>query len=159
MKFKDLKSGDAIYSFNPETVNYEKLNVSNVSTPRIDAKVIDGMVVDITLDNQKMLVFKAEEVSGNRGNTFYTTNMNLLLDKIKSISNSIQERLDEVDKLKLNKKSCDKLLAELDPDIKERQKSEKRLTDLENKLSGLNDDISYIKNSLKKLIEDSNKVF
>lgn len=154
MKFKDLKGGDIIHSFDTDNITYSKLTVSNVSAPRIDAKVIDGTVVDVDLDNQKTLVFKSEEISGTRANVFYTTNFNLLLDKIKSISNSIQDKLNEIERLKNTKKLCDKLLADLDPDIKERQKSERRLSDVEYRLSNLTTDITEIKEYLKKIYDN-----
>jgi len=157
MKFKDLKSNDNIFSFDMSNIKYSKYRVINTSQPRIDIKVPDGTVVDVTIDNNTIIVFKSEDVLGERDGIFYTTDFNLLLDKIRAVSNSIQSKLDEIDKLKSNKEECNKLLSELDPEIKERQKSEKRLTDVENKMSDLSSDLSDIKKYLKKLLDEKNR--
>lgn len=158
MKFKDLKSNDYIYSLDLSSITYNKYRVLNTSQPRIDLKVTDSTVVDVTIDNNIVLVFKSEDVIGERNDVFYTTDFNLLLDKIKSISNSIQMKLNEVDKLKSNKELCDKLLSDLDPEIKERQKSEKRLTEVEDKVNGMSSDLSDIKKYLKKLLDDKKSI-
>jgi vacuolar-type H+-ATPase subunit I/STV1 len=132
---------------------YNKYSVISVSKPRVDLNVPDT-VVDVSVTNMNnVLVFKSEYSVGERENVFYTTDFNLLLDKIKSISNSIQVKLDEVDRLKNEKELCDKLLVDLDPELKERQRNEKRLSDVENKIDSFGTDLAEIKKYLKKILD------
>jgi len=151
MKFKDLKANDYLYSFNSDTVSFDKLLISDVSQPRVDTMVVGGYVVDVTT-SKGIMVFKAEDTSGMTGNTYYSPEFNEVLNQIKALNSSLQIQLDTLDKVKSDKKSCEKLLADLDPDIKERQRVDGRLNKVEQKVTEISSDISEIKESLKKLL-------
>lgn len=151
MKFKDLKANDYLYSFNSETVSFEKLLITEVSQPRVDPLVVGGFVVDITT-SRGIMVFKAEESSGMTNSIYYSPEFSEVLNQIKALNSSLQVQLDTLDKVKSDKKLCEKLLADLDPDIKERQRVDGRLNKVEQKVTEISSDISEIKESLMKLL-------
>lgn len=142
MAFKDLKIGGTLYILNKDSLELQKVKVTNITVPHIENKVnsLTQMVVDITVDsNGKPVTYV---VPDNLSITFcgqemLTYDKPLLIEEIKATKALNEQTVSMYNKATENISKCDVLISDLDDAYREKKANEERLDRLEKMIEGL----------------------
>ena len=158
MLFKDLKSNYPVYILDKNNLKLTTGKVVSVSFPHMDVSskpytTQNNMVVDVTIESEgKSATYAIPE---NLEIT-YANNLVLATDKknlsseIEAMQNSAIQILSSVPHQEEIVEKSKKLLSELSPEFKEKQETERRLTELENNLSDIKTLLTSLNDKFKK---------
>ena len=145
MTFKDIKENNVVYILDKNNLQVIKAKVKNSPIPKIDMNKPNlglsnsSLVVDLDLEiNGKVTQYtipESLEVTYTSTGLVLATESSKLISEVEAMS---KEAMDTLAKEAYFKKVLEKsssLLAELNPQLKERQETDRRLNLLEDKLS------------------------
>lgn len=145
MTFKDIKENNVVYILDKNNLQVIKAKVKNSPIPKIDMNKPNlglsnsSLVVDLDLEiNGKVTQYtipESLEVTYTSTGLVLATESSKLIPEVEAMA---KEAKDTIAKEAYFKKVLDKsstLLAELNPQLKERQETDRRLNLLEDKLS------------------------
>lgn len=160
MTFKELKQGQILYVFNRTNANISRCEILSVSQPHMLNNMnyqygqSPEMVVDIDVsDNGNRVIYQFNESSeiGFTADIAVSPNKQKIIDEINSLEAQCEKTLKEAETCHDKIDKCHKIKAELDPAVKEKQKTEERFTKLETSVSDMKGSMDEIKNMLKEL--------
>lgn len=154
MTFKDLKSGYAVYLFDRSSLRYEQAKVMSVGMPRADQfRDIMKMVVDITIQTndgkQNTYSVADTEQSAYAGTLMLATSKDCIINEVKSVNAQAEETLAKIDETRAIAEGCKKLLEELDTAYKEKQATEKRFRQIEERFGTMGEKMDKILNLME----------
>lgn len=143
MLFKDVKIGQSVYVLSRTGLTLDEVKVTQVSLPHADITSgnYNKMFVDVT--TQGADGSKCQYTVGDGVDVAYASDKILsvtrqgLLSDVESIRMQAQQSIDSIDHYRQIVVNADKLLAELNPEVKEKQETEKRFSNIESSLSDL----------------------
>lgn len=150
MLFKDIKQGNQLYIFDRINTEIKVGNISSISFPHLSAQPNMGMVVDIdVLVGNDTYKYQMKDTSETAyvGTTVISPNIENILNEIRMTRQQSEEVINSVGKHEAIKEKCTKLLAEYDPQYKERQQNEQRLLNIENSISELKELVLNMNNN------------
>lgn len=148
MTFKELKAGHVVHVLHKDKVRYGQGKVVSVSQPRYQAQngglmgynQTSPQVVDVTIEEggeQKTYTIpETLEVTYASGIVIATSRENILTE-VDSIMARAEEQIANIDKNREIVARCEKVKSEIDPAIREKQKTEERFNALESKIGSL----------------------
>lgn len=159
--FKDLKQNYQVFMLNTQDMTFNQGKVVSVSFPHFDmnnhsmvgiGSNSTNMVVDITLefDGKTSTYVIPENISITRtgnGNLILATEKEGIVREIEALKSSSEQVLASVDYHKGVVEKADKLLAEFNPILKERQATEQRFKQIEN-------NVGEMKQMLERFLND-----
>ena len=157
MKFKDLKNGYTLFFYDKEEGKVSECRmVGDASIPHAETSMSwANMVVDLPVSlggKTVSIVAPADsEVAYPNGNVL-TLNREILLREIHSNMKMSEDALGKVDWHKANVERCKAALAELDPNVKEKQENEQRFSAIESKIAGFGEQMSKMCAMMEKLV-------
>lgn len=154
MEFKDLKIGFSVYILEKTDKVYKEGKVVAVSMPHFIqpnglASTSMNRVVDITVETDcgsKVYVVDENDKIAYYQNSVISCDKHGLVLELKAIKGSAEDELSKVDKYKADIVRCDELISELDDTEREKQITEKRLSQLE-------DGVGEIKGSMNEILK------
>lgn len=130
MLFKDLKAGDILYLFDSNSKELAVEKVVNISTPRIDSNINNGMVVDISLQNRIYTIKSTSDVCYN-GSLVISPNKEIILKEVETCKSNDLALLARKDTLEEGIVKLDGIIDQLSPERKEKKEQEERLNRIE----------------------------
>lgn len=143
MQFKDLKQNYPVYILDKQKVSFIPGKVISVSFPHIDnsnTMSIGKMVVDVVIEaGGKSATYSIpESMSVAYANDIViSTDRDGIFREVEAMKNNAEQALKSVEHHREVLAKSEGLLAELNPALKEKQKNEQRLTNLENSIEDL----------------------
>lgn len=138
MLFKDLKAGDILYLFDSNSKDLAVEKVVNISTPRIDSNINNGMVVDISLQNRIYTIKSTSDVCYN-GSLVISPNKEIVLKEVETCKSNDLALLARKDTLEEGIVKLDGIIDQLSPERKEKKEQEERLNRIEESVGALKD--------------------
>lgn len=138
MLFKDLKAGDILYLFDSNSKELAVEKVVNISTPRIDSNINNGMVVDISLQNRIYTIKSTSDVCYN-GSLVISPNKEIVLKEVETCKSNDLALLARKDTLEEGIVKLDGIIDQLSPERKEKKEQEERLNRIEESVGALKD--------------------
>lgn len=145
MTFKDIKENNVVYILDKNNLQVIKAKVKNSPIPKIDMNKPNlglsnsSLVVDLDLEiNGKVTQYtipESLEVTYTSTGLVLATESSKLIPEVESMAKEAKETLAKGDYFKKVLEKSSNLLAELNPQLKERQETDRRLNLLEDKLS------------------------
>lgn len=159
--FKDVKPNYPIYILDRKNVEYKEGKVKEVNLPHLDNSnpmVIGKMVVDVVIESEGNTgSYTIQDnvciASAFNGDIILSTEKEGLLPELESIKSSKEQYLEGVQKAEEDLEKSKKLLAELNPLLKEKQENEKRFTNIENSISEMSQMLKTQQDMMAKFIE------
>lgn len=112
----------------------------------VDIKVnVNGQTVDL----QKLPADSSIADFGNNG-MVVSTSKDAILTEISTLRNNSQRVIESVDKHKKNIEYCDKLIEDLNPEVKKEAERREEIDNLKNEIAGLKDLLSQFMNQQKQ---------
>ena len=161
MTFKDIKQNNTVFILDKNSLKVIPAKVINVSQPKIDMSKPNScmsgttLIVDIDLNIEGKTV--SYSIPENLEITYTNTGLVLAIDPNKLVNevNSLyREAKDQLAKKEyyeeVIKKTSD-LMAELNPQLKEKQETDRRLNTMESSISTMQSDISKMTSLVEKL--------
>lgn len=143
--FKELKAGYPVYLFDRASLDYEQAKVMNV-LPNYNVGNYGKMEVNVTIQTkdgkQNTYSVADTEQSAYAGNLLVSTSKECVINEINALRNNSDEILQNVESYKRIVKECDKLLAELDTEFRDKKNTEHRLDTLEQTMQEI---LKYVK--------------
>ena len=140
MLFKDIKQGGQLYIFDRGDITMRVGTVNTVSFPHISAQLNAGLVIDlgVTIDGESYQ-YQVKDVSENAyvGTTMISPNVENVLTEVRTLRQQSEEVIRSVDKHKSIIDKCNSLLTDFDPQYKEKQINEQRLSNIEKSIEKL----------------------
>ena len=161
MTFKDIKTNNTVFILDKNNLKVIPAKVINASQPKIDMSKPNScmsgttLIVDIDLNIEGKTV--SYSIPENLDITYTNTGLVLATDPNKLINevNLLhQEAKDQLAKNEYQENIINKtqdLLAELNPQLKEKQETDRRLNLMESSMSTMQSDISKITSIVEKL--------
>lgn len=155
MTFRDIRTNGTLHLLHKDTITYEETAAEAVGVPRYDSPKVGqpslstGQVVDITIHRQPYVV-QCDNSVAYSDKLVIATDKAQLLPEVKRLKTEAEAVLAGVDKAKDTVAKCDTLLCELDTAFKERQEADRRMSDMEGKISKLSDMIAGFISEFKK---------
>lgn len=161
MTFKDIKTNNTVFILDKNNLKVIQAKVINASQPKIDMSKPNScmsgttLIVDIDLNIEGKTV--SYSIPENLDITYTNTGLVLATDPNKLINevNILnQEAKDQLAKKEYYENIINKtpdLLAELNPQLKEKQETDRRLNLMESSMSTMQSDISKITSIVEKL--------
>ena len=161
MTFKDIKTNNTVFILDKNNLKVIPAKVINASQPKIDMSKPNScmsgttLIVDIDLNIEGKTV--SYSIPENLDITYTNTGLVLAIDPNKLINevNILhQEAKDQLAKNEYYENIINKtpdLLAELNPQLKEKQETDRRLNLMESSMSTMQSDISKITSIVEKL--------
>ena len=161
MTFKDIKTNNTVFILDKNNLKVIPAKVINASQPKIDMSKPNScmsgttLIVDIDLNIEGKTV--SYSIPENLDITYTNTGLVLATDPNKLINevNILhQEANDQLAKKEYYENIINKtpdLLAELNPQLKEKQETDRRLNLMESSMSTMQSDISKITSIVEKL--------
>ena len=161
MTFKDIKTNNTVFILDKNNLKVIPAKVINASQPKIDMSKPNScmsgttLIVDIDLNIEGKTV--SYSIPENLDITYTNTGLVLATDPNKLINevNILnQEAKDQLAKKEYYENIINKtpdLLAELNPQLKEKQETDRRLNLMESSMSTMQSDISKITSIVEKL--------
>ncbi len=144
MMFKELKSGYPIYLFDRASLKYEQAKVMNVQ-PNYQA-AYGKMEVNVTVQTedgrQNTYSVTDTEQTAYASTLLIAVSKDCVINEINLLKNNSEEILGKVDEHKRTVRECGKLLEELDTAFRDQQKTERRLSCLEETMQEI---LKYVK--------------
>ena len=161
MTFKDIKQNNTVFILDKNNLKVISAKVINASQPKIDMSKPNScmsgttLIVDIDLNIEGKTV--SYSIPENLEITYTNTGLVLAIDPNKLVNevNSLhREAKDQLAKREyyeeVIKKTPD-LMAELNPQLKEKQETDRRLNTMESSISNMQSDISKMTSLVEKL--------
>lgn len=161
MTFKDIKTNNTVFILDKNNLKVIQAKVINASQPKIDMSKPNScmsgttLIVDIDLNIEGKTV--SYSIPENLDITYTNTGLVLATDPNKLINEVnilYQEAKDQLAKKEYYENIINKtpdLLAELNPQLKEKQETDRRLNLMESSMSTMQSDISKITSIVEKL--------
>ena len=161
MTFKDIKTNNTVFILDKNNLKVIPAKVINASQPKIDMSKPNScmsgttLIVDIDLKIEGKTV--SYSIPENLDITYTNTGLVLAIDPNKLVNevNSLhREAKDQLAKKEYYENIINKtpdLLAELNPQLKEKQETDRRLNLMESSMSTMQSDISKITSIVEKL--------
>lgn len=143
MLFKDLKAGDMLYLFDSNIKELSIEKVVNISIPRMDGNMNNGMVVDISLQNKIYTIKNTSEICYN-GSLVISPNKDLVLKEVESCKENDLSILARKDSIEEGIKKLDEIIDQLSPERKEKKEQDERLNRIEESVGALKDMVELI---------------
>lgn len=143
MLFKDLKAGDMLYLFDSNIKELSIEKVVNISIPRMDGNMNNGMVVDISLQNKIYTIKNTSEICYN-GSLVISPNKDLVLKEVESCKENDLSILARKDSIEEGIKKLDLIIDQLSPERKEKKEQDERLNRIEESVGALKDMVELI---------------
>lgn len=143
MLFKDIKQNYPVFILDKANVTFTQGKVVSVSFPHLDNSnplVMGKTVVDVVIEaDGKSATYSIPENNTmvSAGNLVLSTDKDGIIREVEAMKSSSEQYLKSIDKQQEVLEKSTSLLAELNPEIKAKQESEKRLTNLENSMKEL----------------------
>lgn len=137
MLFKDLKQGYPVYILDTQEMSFTQGKATQVSFPHTEINKITGrseMLVDVTIEaNGKTATYAIPDNASitNAGHLTLSTDKKSLVNDVEAQVSNANQAIAAAEKAKEIIEKAPALLAQLDPTVKEKQESEKRLSDME----------------------------
>lgn len=145
MTFKDIKENNVVYILDKNNLQVIKAKVKNSPIPKIDMNKPNiglsssNLVVDLDLEiNGKVTQYtipESLEVTYTSTGLVLATESSKLIPEVEAMAKEANDTLAKEDYFKKVLEKSSSLLAELNPQLKERQETDRRLNLLEDKLS------------------------
>ena len=145
MTFKDIKENNVVYILDKNNLQVIKAKVKNSPIPKIDMNKPNiglsssNLVVDLDLEiNGKVTQYtipESLEVTYTSTGLVLATESSKLIPEVEAMAKEAKDTLSKEDYFKKVLEKSSTLLAELNPQLKERQETDRRLNLLEDKLS------------------------
>lgn len=145
MTFKDIKENNVVYILDKNNLQVIKAKVKNSPIPKIDMNKPNiglsssNLVVDLDLEiNGKVTQYtipESLEVTYTSTGLVLATESSKLIPEVEAMAKEAKDTLANEAYFKKVLEKSSTLLAELDPQLKERQETDRRLNLLEDKLS------------------------
>lgn len=145
MTFKDIKENNVVYILDKNNLQVIKAKVKNSPIPKIDMNKPNlglsnsSLVVDLDLEiNGKVTQYtipESLEVTYTSTGLVLATESSKLIPEVEAMAKEAKDTLAKEDYFKKVLEKSSTLLAELNPQLKERQETDRRLNLLEDKLS------------------------
>lgn len=145
MTFKDIKENNVVYILDKNNLQVIKAKVKNSPIPKIDMNKPNlglsnsSLVVDLDLEiNGKVTQYtipESLEVTYTSTGLVLATESSKLIPEVEAMAKEAKDTLDKEAYFKKVLEKSSTLLAELNPQLKERQETDRRLNLLEDKLS------------------------
>ena len=145
MTFKDIKENNVVYILDKNNLQVIKAKVKNSPIPKIDMNKPNlglsnsSLVVDLDLEiNGKVTQYtipESLEVTYTSTGLVLATESSKLITEVEAMAKEAKDTLDKEAYFKKVLEKSSSLLAELNPQLKERQETDRRLNLLEDKLS------------------------
>ena len=145
MTFKDIKENNVVYILDKNNLQVIKAKVKNSPIPKIDMNKPNlglsnsSLVVDLDLEiNGKVTQYtipESLEVTYTSTGLVLSTESSKLISEVEAMAKEANDTLAKEDYFKKVLEKSSSLLAELNPQLKERQETDRRLNLLEDKLS------------------------
>lgn len=145
MTFKDIKENNVVYILDKNNLQVIKAKVKNSPIPKIDMNKPNlglsnsSLVVDLDLEiNGKVTQYtipESLEVTYTSTGLVLATESSKLIQEVEAMAKEAKDTLAKEAYFKKVLEKSSSLLAELNPQLKERQETDRRLNLLEDKLS------------------------
>ena len=145
MTFKDIKENNVVYILDKNNLQIIKAKVKNSPIPKIDMNKPNlglsnsSLVVDLDLEiNGKVTQYtipESLEVTYTSTGLVLSTESSKLISEVEAMAKEANDTLAKEAYFKKVLEKSSSLLAELNPQLKERQETDRRLNLLEDKLS------------------------
>lgn len=145
MTFKDIKENNVVYILDKNNLQVIKAKVKNSPIPKIDMNKPNlglsnsSLVVDLDLEiNGKVTQYtipESLEVTYTSTGLVLATESSKLIPEVEAMAKDAKDTLAKEDYFKKVLEKYSTILAELNPQLKERQETDRRLNLLEDKLS------------------------
>lgn len=145
MTFKDIKENNVVYILDKNNLQVIKAKVKNSPIPKIDMNKPNmglsnsSLVVDLDLEiNGKVTQYtipESLEVTYTSTGLVLATESSKLIPEVEAMAKEAKDTLAKEAYFKKVSEKSSGLLAELNPQLKERQETDRRLNLLEDKLS------------------------
>lgn len=145
MTFKDIKENNVVYILDKNNLQVIQAKVKNNPIPKIDMNKPNmglsssNLVVDLDLEiNGKVTQYtipESLEVTYTSTGLVLATESSKLISEVEAMAKEAKETLAKESYFKKVVEKSQTLLAELNPQLKERQETDRRLNLLEDKLS------------------------
>ena len=145
MTFKDIKENNVVYILDKNNLQVIKAKVKNSPIPKIDMNKPNlglsnsSLVVDLDLEiNGKVTQYtipESLEVTYTSTGLVLATESSKLIPEVESMAKEANDTLAKEAYFKKGLEKSSSLLAEINPQLKERQETDRRLNLLEDKLS------------------------
>ena len=145
MTFKDIKENNVVYILDKNNLQVIKAKVKNSPIPKIDMNKPNiglsssNLVVDLDLEiNGKVTQYtipESLEVTYTSTGLVLATESSKLIPEVEAMAKEAKDTLAKEAYFKKVLEKSSSLLAELNPQLKERQETDRRLNLLEDKLS------------------------
>lgn len=145
MTFKDIKENNVVYILDKNNLQVIKAKVKNSPIPKIDMNKPNlglsnsSLVVDLDLEiNGKVTQYtipESLEVTYTSTGLVLATESSKLIPEVEAMAKEAKDTLAKEAYFKKVLEKSSSLLAELNPQLKERQETDRRLNLLEDKLS------------------------
>lgn len=145
MTFKDIKENNVVYILDKNNLQVIKAKVKNSPIPKIDMNKPNlglsnsSLVVDLDLEiNGKVTQYtipESLEVTYTSTGLVLSTESSKLIPEVEAMAKEANDTLAKEAYFKKVLEKSSSLLAELNPQLKERQETDRRLNLLEDKLS------------------------
>ena len=143
MTFKDLKSGYPIYLLDRTALKYEQGKIMAVGLPHADVQPgsYGKMLVDITIQTadgkQNTYSVNDSEQVAYAGVLLLTCNKDCIINEVRAINAQAEEILSKVSDNQTIVTNCKALLEELDTTFRDKQETEKRFHNIDERFSAI----------------------
>ncbi len=140
MTFKEIDKGSVVYILDKEKLSVNQSRVTNAA-PHINlgnyTQAQGQNMRDVTLDDGKTYTIPEVLSVTYANNIVLSTSQQGLANEVERMKHDAERILDSVDRQKEIIAKSDGLLAELNPQYKERQENEKRFSQIEESVNGM----------------------
>lgn len=161
MTFKDIKPNNTVFILDKNNLKVISAKVINASQPKIDMSKPNScmsgttLIVDIDLNIEGKTV--SYSIPENLEITYTNTGLvlsidpNKLVNEVNSLHREAKDQLAKKEYYEEVIKKTPDLMAELNPQLKEKQETDRRLNTMESSISNMRSDISKMTFLVEKL--------
>lgn len=161
MTFKDIKQNNTVFILDKNNLKVISAKVINASQPKIDMSKPNScmsgttLIVDIDLNIEGKTV--SYSIPENLEITYTNTGLvlaidpNKLVNEVNSLHREAKDQLAKKEYYEEVIKKTPDLMAELNPQLKEKQETDRRLNMMESSISTMQSDISKMTSLVEKL--------
>lgn len=161
MTFKDIKQNNTVFILDKNNLKVIPAKVINASQPKIDMSKPNScmsgttLIVDIDLNIEGKTV--SYSIPENLEITYTNTGLvlaidpNKLVNEVNSLHREAKDQLAKKEYYEEVIKKTPDLMAELNPQLKEKQETDRRLNTMESSISSMQSDISRMTSLVEKL--------
>lgn len=161
MTFKDIKQNNTVFILDKNNLKVISAKVINASQPKIDMSKPNScmsgttLIVDIDLNIEGKTV--SYSIPENLEITYTNTGLvlaidpNKLVNEVNSLHREAKDQLAKKEYYEEVIKKTPDLMAELNPQLKEKQETDRRLNTMESSISTMQSDISKMTSLVEKL--------